>query len=152
MVPERNFAVVSLSNAGPDGIPFNKAVVRWALEHYVGLIDRDPEPLPFDAARAKALVGRYETHAQRITIGINGATLTIGAGIKPEIRAASTTEIPPDYPPAEMGLLPGSSDEYIITSGGMTGQRGFFRRDKSGEVTGVDIGERFYSRVPTTSG
>ena len=30
-VPERDFAVVSLSNAGPDGIPFNQAVVRWAL-------------------------------------------------------------------------------------------------------------------------
>ncbi len=26
-VPQRHFAVVSLSNAGPDGIPFNQAVV-----------------------------------------------------------------------------------------------------------------------------
>ena len=45
IVPERDFAVVSLSNAGPDGIPFNQAVVRWALETYLGVIDRDPEPL-----------------------------------------------------------------------------------------------------------
>ena len=45
-VPERNFAVVSLSNAGPNGIPFNQAVVRWAIEHYLGVVDRDPEPLP----------------------------------------------------------------------------------------------------------
>ena len=44
-VPERAFAVVALSNAGPNGIPFNQAVVRWALAHYLGVIDRDPEPL-----------------------------------------------------------------------------------------------------------
>jgi CubicO group peptidase (beta-lactamase class C family) len=151
LVPERNFAVVSLSNAGPDGIPFNKAVVRWVLEHYVGLIDHDPEPIPFDAVRAHEIVGRYETNAQRITIRTDGARLTIEAGIKPEIRAASATEMPPDYPPAEMGLLPGDKDEYIITSGGMTGQRGFFTRDTSGAVTGVDAGGRFYGRVPMTS-
>ena len=35
-VPERDFAVVSLSNAGPDGIPFNQAVVRWALAELSG--------------------------------------------------------------------------------------------------------------------
>jgi hypothetical protein len=45
--PERGFAV-ALSNAGPDGIPFNQAVVRWALQTYLGVIDRDPEPLPYD--------------------------------------------------------------------------------------------------------
>jgi CubicO group peptidase (beta-lactamase class C family) len=152
LVPERNFAVVSLSNAGPDGIPFNTAVVRWALENYLGLIDRDPEPIPFDAARTQEIVGRYETNAQRITIRMNGARLTIEAGIKPEIRASSATEMPPDYPPADMGLLPGDKDEYIITSGGLKGQRGFFTRDKSGEVTGLDLAGRLYSRVLTTSG
>ena len=36
IVPERDFAVVSLSNAGPDGIPFNQAVVRWALRALPG--------------------------------------------------------------------------------------------------------------------
>ena len=35
-VPERDFAVVALSNAGPDGIPFNQAVVRWALRDLPG--------------------------------------------------------------------------------------------------------------------
>lgn len=41
-VPERSFAVVSMSNAGPDGVPFNQAVVRWALQTYLGVTDRDP--------------------------------------------------------------------------------------------------------------
>jgi len=45
-VPERDFAVVALSNQGPDGIPFNHAVIRWALQAYLGVTDRDPEPIP----------------------------------------------------------------------------------------------------------
>ena len=78
---------------------------------------------------------------------MNGARLTIEAGIKPEIRASSDREMPPDYPPADMGLLPGDKDEYIITSGEFKGHRGFFTRDTSGAVVGVDLGGRLFSRV-----
>ena len=52
-VPERNLAVVSLANSGPGGIPFNQAAVRWALQTYLGVVDRDPEPSPEAPARAR---------------------------------------------------------------------------------------------------
>jgi CubicO group peptidase (beta-lactamase class C family) len=151
IVPERNFAVISLSNAGPDGIPFNQAIVRWALEHYLGLIDRDPEPIPFDAARTREIVGTYENEMMRLTIDTVGARLRLEVLIKPEIRAAANQELPPDYAPFDFGLLPGDKDEYIITSGGLKGQRGFFTRDKSGAVVGVDLAGRLFSRVPIVS-
>ncbi len=150
-VPERAFAVVALSNAGPNGVPFNQAVVRWALETYLGVVDRDPEPLPYDETRAQEIVGRYATAAQMLAISTDGARLTLAVGIKPEIRAAADTEMPPDYPPADIGLLPADGDEYIITSGGLKGQRGFFTRDESEAVVGVDIAGRLFKRVPTDS-
>jgi CubicO group peptidase (beta-lactamase class C family) len=53
-VPEYDFAIVSLANAGPDGLAFNQTVVRWALETYLGLADRDPESLPDDEVRTHA--------------------------------------------------------------------------------------------------
>ncbi|MEJ8643569.1 serine hydrolase domain-containing protein [Streptomyces sp. MS1.HAVA.3] len=94
-VPERDFAVVALSNAGPDaGLQFNRAVVRWALETFLGVVDRDPEPLPYDHERALEVVGSYDIDAMTLTIATDGAELTIGAAIKPEIRAASDTELP----------------------------------------------------------
>lgn len=68
--------------------------------------------------------------------------------MKREIRAASTTEMPPDYPSAERGLLPGDKGEYLITSGGLKGQRGFFRCGQSGEVTGVDLGGGSIAECP----
>jgi CubicO group peptidase (beta-lactamase class C family) len=147
LVPERNFAVVSLSNAGPDGIPFNKAVIRWVLEHYLGLIDRDPEPIPFDAARAREIAGTYSNEMMTFTIDTVGARLRLELRIKPEIRAAAEKEPPPDPSPCDFGLLPGNKDEYIITSGEFEAQRGFFTRDKSGTVIGVDLAGRFFSRV-----
>src|SRR5262249_603855 len=60
MVPERNFAVVALCNAGPNGIQFNEAVLQWTLQKYLGLVERAPKPLPFDETRAQELIGTYE--------------------------------------------------------------------------------------------
>jgi hypothetical protein len=150
-VPERGFAVVALSNAGPDGIPFNQAVVRWALQTYVGVTDRDPEPLPYDEARAREVVGSYENDVMTLTISTDGAGLRLEVLIKPEIRVAADKELPPDHAPFDFGLLPGDADEYIITSGAFKGQRGFFTRDETGAVVGVDLAGRLFNRVPTAS-
>ena len=65
--------------------------------------------------------------------------------MKPEARAAYK-EMPPDYKPFALGLLPGDNDEYVLTSGAFTGQRGFFTRDASGMDTGVDLAGRLYRR------
>ncbi|MEU2102806.1 serine hydrolase domain-containing protein [Nocardia sp. NPDC019255] len=148
IVPERDFAVAVMSNAGPDaGLAFNRTVVRWVLEHYLGVVERDPEPLPHDVARAGEIVGRYENEMMRLTLDTDGAGLTIECAIKPEIRAAATTELPPDLPPATLGLLPGAGDEYIVTEGGLRGQRGFFTRDESAAVSGIDLAGRLFARV-----
>ncbi|GAA3017337.1 serine hydrolase domain-containing protein [Streptosporangium longisporum] len=145
-VPERGFAVVAVSNAGPDeGLAFNRAAVRWALAHHLGVVDRDPEPLPHDPVRAREVAGRYENDMMALTIATDGAGLTIECGIKPQVRAAMDTELPPDLPPAAIGLLPG--DEYIVTGGGLEGQRGFFTRDADGAVVGVDLAGRLAARV-----
>lgn len=147
LVPERNFAVVSLSNASPGGIPFNRAALSFALEHYLGLVERDPEPIPFDAARAQEIAGTYANEMMTCTIDTVEARFRLEIQIKPEIRAAANKEPPPDPEPADFGLLPGDKDEYIITDGAFKGQRGFFTRDKSGTVVGVDLAGRFFSRV-----
>src|SRR5215211_2007604 len=151
LVPDRGFAVVSLCNAFPDGPACNQGVVRWALEIYLGVADREPEPLPYDQAQAREVVGSYENEVMTLTISTDGARLTFEALMRPEIRAAADKELPPDYPPAEIGLLPGNKDEYVITSGGMSGLRGFFTRDQRGAIAGVDLAGRLFTRVPTAA-
>jgi len=145
MVPERDFAVIVASNASPGGVPCNQAIVRWALEHYLGVVDRDPEPEPYDQVRAAEIVGAYENDAMTFTITTDGSTLSLEVLLKPEIRAASEVEIPADYDPFAFGLLP--EDEYIVTSGALKGQRGFFTRDDSGAVVGADLAGRLFTRL-----
>ncbi|MBL1087236.1 beta-lactamase family protein [Streptomyces actinomycinicus] len=147
LVPEHDFAVVSLANAGPDGYQFNQAVVKRALELYLGVVEREPEPLPYDEARAREVAGRYEIDAMDLHIAAEDGRLTLAVGIKPEIRAASEDEMPPDHPAAAIGFLPGDGDEYLVTEGGLKGQRGFFSRAADGRVTGVDLAGRLFSRA-----
>jgi CubicO group peptidase (beta-lactamase class C family) len=152
IVPERDFAVVALSNAGPDGIPCNQAIVRWALRTYEGLTDRDPEPIPYDEARATEIAGNYENDVMTLTIAADGTGFRLEVLLKPEIRAAADKEPPPDHAPFDFGLLPGDADEYIITGGAFQGQRGFFSRDDTGAVVGVDLAGRLFRRVPAAAG
>lgn len=153
IVPERNFAVVSLANAGPDGYPFNQSAVRWVLEHYLGVVEKTAEPLPYDEGRAQQVVGRYEIDAINLDIAADGTRLTLAVGIKPEIRDASDEEMPPDHPAAAIGFLPGDGDgdEYIVTEGGLKGQRGYFSRDADGAVVGVDLAGRLFNRAMEAS-
>ena len=44
------------------------------------MTDRDPEPLPYDEARAREVVGSYENDVMTLTIG------TDGAGLRLEVR------------------------------------------------------------------
>ena len=92
-MPERGFAVVALCNEGPDGIPFNQAVIRWTLQDYLGITDRDPEPLPFDEARALEVAGRYENEVMTFAVGIDGGGPGMGRrtaqrmALRMEVRA-----------------------------------------------------------------
>jgi CubicO group peptidase (beta-lactamase class C family) len=147
LVPERDFAVVVMSNAGPDaGLAFNQAIVTWALEEYLGVAEQAPQPLPFDAARASEVVGVYGNEMMLLTIAADSTGMAISCRIRPEIRAARDTELPADLPAAAMGLLP--EDGFIVTEGGLAGQRGIFTRDPSGTATAVDLGGRAFTRQP----
>jgi CubicO group peptidase (beta-lactamase class C family) len=145
IVPGRDFAIVSLASSA-EGYLANQAMLRWALEHYLGLAERAPEPVPYDHARAAEVAGRYENDVMNLDIATDGTRLTLEVGIKPEIRAASDVDMPADYPPAAIGFLPGDGGEYIITDGGLAGQRGYFGRDADGAVTGIDLAGRLFSR------
>ena len=114
-MPEHHFAVVSLANAGPDGLAFNQAVVRWALRTYLGVTDRDPEPLAYDKARTRDILGSYANDVMTVTVSADNGRLWLATLMRPEIRAGAEKDLPPDHTPFDVGLLPGDGDEYVIT-------------------------------------
>ncbi|HXD67924.1 MAG TPA: serine hydrolase domain-containing protein [Solirubrobacteraceae bacterium] len=85
MVPAHDFAVVSLANAGPDGLAFNQAVVRWALQTYLGLNDRGSARLPYDETRRPGSPRRDQDAVMTSAIGADGGRRWLGALMRPEI-------------------------------------------------------------------
>ena len=90
--------------------------------------------------RLIAFQARVACRVQRLEVRMN-----------PEVRAAAATPLAPDHAPFGFGLLPGDTDEDVITGGAFTGQRGLFTRDQRGAVVGVDPAGRLVNRVPTAS-
>jgi hypothetical protein len=71
--------------------------------------------------------------------------------MRPEIRATTDKDLPPDHEPFEFALLASDADEYVITSGAFKGQRGFFTWDEGGAITAVDLAGRLFNQVSNPS-
>ncbi|HKD99202.1 MAG TPA: serine hydrolase domain-containing protein [Micromonosporaceae bacterium] len=150
MAPERDFAVISMTNCGPNGPRFNDEVVRWALEHYAGIVERDPEPVSLPDEALAAYVGRYETIAVTCDITSGDGRLTVTIKVKPEmaevLREAGEDPDEPQ-PPIPLALLASDGDKYIVPEGDAKGMKGYFVRGDDGTVTGVHMGGRLATRV-----
>ena len=120
MVPERGFAVISMTNCGPNGPQFNHEVVRWALEHYLGLIEVEPEPIRLPDDELAPYTGQFETIAAVVDITATDGRLSAIVTIKPETAAMlreSGEEVPDEQPPIPLAMLAGKPDNYIVDEG-----------------------------------
>ncbi|HEU5033259.1 MAG TPA: serine hydrolase domain-containing protein [Mycobacteriales bacterium] len=149
-VPERGFALVSLTNCGPNGPELNDALQKWAFEHYLGLIDKEPEPISLTAEQLAPYTGRYETIAATVEITIDGGRLLANVQIKPEMAAVlreSGEDVPEEQPPVPLALLSEDGDNYVVPEGPGKGMKGYFARGADGTVDGVHVGGRLATRV-----
>jgi len=154
-VPERDFAIISMTNCGPNGAHLNDALQRWALETYLGVIDRDPEPVSLGDAALAEYAGVYETIHAFAHITAEAGTLVLNVEIKPEMIKQIEEEMGevPEQPPFPLGMLGGEGDRYIITDGPGKGMKGYFLRDAEGRIEAVHVGGRLAMRtaVPATT-
>lgn len=150
MVPERDFALISLTNCGPNGPELNDQLRKWALETCLGVVERDPEPVAAPDDVLAEYTGTYETVAATADIAADDGGLVLTVDMKPETRARlhEEGEEVPDQPPFRLGLLPGEGDRYIVTDGPAKGMKGYFVRGDDGAVEAVHVGGRLATRVP----
>ena len=146
MVPERRFAIVSLTNCGPNGPEFNDALEKWAFKAYLGV--EVPEETAVDRPEAELtdFVGRFETIASVCQIRVRGGGLEAEIAPKESFLRELHEETPEPEPPIPIGLLPGG-DRYVVTGGPAKGMTGYFRRDGQGRVDAVHMGGRLALRV-----
>ncbi|MGH2443154.1 MAG: serine hydrolase domain-containing protein, partial [Chloroflexota bacterium] len=150
MAPERGFAVASLTNCGPNGSEFNDLIVKWALEEYIGVVQRDPEPVAMSDADLAKYTGVYETIAVVCTVVVHESGLALTPEMKPEVRAQlreAGEEIPEETVTYQLGMLAGPGDRYVVSEGAAKGMTGYFARNTSGLVDRVHVGGRLATRV-----
>jgi CubicO group peptidase (beta-lactamase class C family) len=150
MIPQRDFAIAVLTNCGPNGSQLMDELVTWALEAYVGVIERDPEPMQLDRDALAPYTGRYETIAAWADLVVDEAgRLVVTVEYKPETKKQLMEEgtEEPEQPPIPLGLLPGPGDAYIVSEGPAKGMKGYFVRGADGSVEAVHLGGRLAARV-----
>lgn len=147
LVPERDFAVIVLTNSAPTGERLNTEIVDWALETYLGVVEPEPELRPVTPDALVEYSGEYDAIAMSVTITPNLPNLVVRMSIKPEVLA-ELGEVNDNEEPVLIGLLAGESDQYVVTEGAMKGMRGYFTRDGAGRIDSVNLGGRRCDRLP----
>jgi CubicO group peptidase (beta-lactamase class C family) len=149
MIPERDFALISMTNFGPDGAQLNRRLAAWALEAFFGITEPEDEPIQLGDAALADYVGCYETVSAFADITAEAGALLLNVRIKPETlqRLRDDGEEVPEQPPIPIAMLAGSGDRYVVADGAAKGMKGYFMRDETGAVTGVHVGGRLAVRT-----
>jgi len=146
LVPERDFAITSLTNSGPNGPELNHRLVTWALEHFLDLHDDAPAPVAVDEDALSAYAGRYETIASVLDVTVEDGGLVVTSWGKAVMEAA-LGDGAEEKDRTPVTLVAGERDPFVTSQGPATGMRGYFARDDAGTVTGVHFGGRLAARV-----
>ena len=149
MVPERGFALISMTNCGPNGPQLNDKLWEWALEHYLGLKDVQPVPVRLADSELAQYTGTYETIAAVVAVDAFEGRLRAKVELKPSALAVlhEQGEEVPDQPPFVLAILEGYPDRYVVDEGDGKGMKGYFQRAADGSVSGVHLGGRLATRV-----
>jgi CubicO group peptidase (beta-lactamase class C family) len=147
MVPARRFAVISLTNAEPNGTLFNHRIGEWALKTYLGLVEPDLTPEARSAEALAEYAGSYRTVAAVMTVTVEGDHLLLDTLPTPEFIAQLGEDADYHEPPSPIGLLPGEGDRYVVPSGPYEGGKGYFTRDESGRISGIHDSGRYAPRA-----
>lgn len=150
MVPERDFAFISMTNCSPNGGELNHRLQAWALERLLGVKEDEPSPVKLPADELAEYVGRYETVAVVCHVNADSGWLLVKTEVKPEaaaiLRAAG--EDPDEEQPAiPLAFLDGKPDRFVVPEGPAKGMKGYFVRDASGRLSGVHLGGRLATRA-----
>jgi hypothetical protein len=154
IVPEREFAATVLTNCGPNGAQLHDELLRWILEAYIGVVDRDPDPIALTKDELESYAGLYETVNSLSDISVEDGQLVLSMRLKDDALAALRAKgenPPPEQPPLTLGLIAGPGDRYIVTGGPLKGMRGYFGRGPTGQIVSLHAGGRLATRVADRS-
>jgi hypothetical protein len=147
MVPERGFALISVTNSGPNGPRLNHELTEWALRHHLELADVRPEPLVVGDDELAVFAGEYHTIAVIVTATVEQGRLAVA--MRPKAWVAEVLgEQEDEERKVQVAFVAGERDPFVIADGPAKGMPlGYFTRDARGAVDGIHLGGRLHTRT-----
>jgi CubicO group peptidase (beta-lactamase class C family) len=142
LIPSRRFAMTVLTNSSR-GSDLNRDVTRWALEHYLGLHDRDPEPLAATADELMAYTGHYSAAAADVDLTVQGTDLIVQLTPK---GGFPTPDSPAEPAPPPVRAALAGPDAILVLDEPLQGLRGEFLRGPDGQIAWLRAGGRVMRR------
>jgi CubicO group peptidase (beta-lactamase class C family) len=131
VVPERDGAIVVLTNSSPTGRELAERIVRQTLETKFGLIERPPEVRTLSADEMEQYTGAYRTEGIELRIVVAGSGLVIWGTLSDDGVPGETLEFP-------ISMLAG--ERFLVDGGPFTGMPGEFVREDGGIVAVQHVG------------
>lgn len=132
-VPERDFAIVVLTNSSPTGRELAERIVRQTVESRLGLVERLPETLLLSPEESSAYTGIYRTDGIELQVIADGGGLIICGTLSEDDSRGETLVFP-------VSML--ADDRFLVADGPFTGMPGEFVREG-----GVVIAARHVGRL-----
>lgn len=130
MVPSRGFAVTVLTNAEEGGM-LHDEVTNWALQHYLGLSEPEPQHIVPDPSRLDELVGTYDAQLDSLELYVQDGQPMLKAtphGGFPD----KDSPPPPAPPPSRVAFT--APDRIIALDPPLINLRAEFLRDDDGDI------------------
>ena len=139
MVPEHDFAVTVLTNSSR-GREVHRALVRHALEHFLGVARPVVKPLGLNGARLDTYPGTYVSGLGDVAIDLEPSGTRLAASFR-----LLKGDHDPGFAPFKLAFH--SPDIVEIVGGRLGGARAHFLRDPNARVRFLRFGGRLYKRA-----
>jgi CubicO group peptidase (beta-lactamase class C family) len=143
VAPGQRFAFIALTNSDR-GSELYQPLIRWALEQFLAIVERDPEPLAAAEAQLAEYAGRYDAAAEELQVSLRQGELVLDVFPKGGFPAQDSPPSPPP-PPVRMALC--GPDRVIVLDEPGKGSQGEFLRDANGRIEWFRIGGRVHKNL-----
>jgi CubicO group peptidase (beta-lactamase class C family) len=142
LAPEAGFALAILTNHSPAGNDVLRDVTRLALQLYLGIETRNPEPREVSHERLSEYTGVYANPWAELELRTGESRLIAHTTFKAGFPTKDTPPLPAP-PPATLAFY--DTDRIFISEGPLSGSYGDFVRDDDGRIAWFRSGGRLYS-------
>jgi CubicO group peptidase (beta-lactamase class C family) len=142
LAPDQGFALAILTNHAPVGGELIRELSRLAWQLYLGVKERDPEPIELAPEQLAEYAGLYTNPFADADLRLEDGRLVEHTRFKAGFPTKDSPPLPP-VPSAPLAFY--EADRVFVSEGPFKGGRGDFVRDGKGRIAWLRSGGRLHA-------